>query len=230
MEGDPDEEMSFDEGDFFSQFSQMDDAGGSQRDAALQAGNSLHTFTKGGVTRLKDLMHLEKGCWKPAVELAETLAVWSVRMCEQFLWHVKGCLPPSVLELIEETLAGGYWTIPDLEWPTFWVGLSVQPKHGWVTRGDPPLPVRFHGAEKKLLNNWSVRVVHAASFQTLPTSKWSEHFEEAHLSSARDARPTARRLSSPWAGEAKAGTRFAGSASVCQWEPSRNCRYTPTCF
>ncbi|KAJ8348955.1 hypothetical protein SKAU_G00275440 [Synaphobranchus kaupii] len=102
-EADPDEEMSFDEEDFFSEFSQTDDAG----DAALQAGNSLHTFTQGGVTRLKDLMHLEKGCWKPAVELAEILAVRSVRMCEQFLWHVKGCLPPSVLELIEETLAGG---------------------------------------------------------------------------------------------------------------------------
>ncbi|KAJ8341928.1 hypothetical protein SKAU_G00342190 [Synaphobranchus kaupii] len=123
-------------------------------------------------------MHLEKGCWKPAVELAETLAVRSVRMCEQFLWRVKGCLPPSVLELIVETLAGGYRTVLDLECPTFWVGLSVQPKQGWVIRGNPPLPVRFHEAEKKLLYNWSVRVVNAASFQTLPTSKWSERFEE----------------------------------------------------
>ncbi|KAJ8356429.1 hypothetical protein SKAU_G00192230 [Synaphobranchus kaupii] len=147
-------------------------------DAALQAGNSLHIFTQGGVTRLKDLMHLEKGCWKPAVELAETLAVQSVRMCEQFLWRVKDCLPPSVLELIEETLSGGYRTVLDLECPTFWVGLSVQPKQGWVIRGNSPLPVRFHEAEKKLLYNWSVRVVNAASFQTLPTSKWSECFEE----------------------------------------------------
>ncbi|KAJ8344349.1 hypothetical protein SKAU_G00316780 [Synaphobranchus kaupii] len=129
------------------------------RDAALQAGNSLHTFTQGGVTRLKDLMHLEKGCWKPAVELAETLAVWSVRMCEQFLWRVKGCLPPSVLELIEETLAGGYRTVLDFECPTFWVGLSVQPKQGWVIRGNPPLPARFHEAEKKLLYNWSAVLI-----------------------------------------------------------------------
>ncbi|KAJ8347013.1 hypothetical protein SKAU_G00284140 [Synaphobranchus kaupii] len=124
-EADPDEEMSFDEEDFFSEFSQTGRCRGLSKDAALQAGNSLHIFIQGGVTRLKDLMHLEKGCWKPAVELAETLAVRSVRVCEQFLWRVKGCLPPSVLELIEETLTGGIQDSSGLRMPYNLGGTSL---------------------------------------------------------------------------------------------------------
>ncbi|KAJ8348982.1 hypothetical protein SKAU_G00275710 [Synaphobranchus kaupii] len=50
-------------------------------DAALRSGVMLHAFIRGGVKKLGDLVKLEKGTWKPAEELARTLAVHSIRWC-----------------------------------------------------------------------------------------------------------------------------------------------------
>lgn len=148
-------------------------------EAALQSGLSLHTFARGGVTRLIHLLDMQNRCWKTAVELARDLGVHSVRRCDKLLGGLASCLHPHVREVVEEALARGGLTGSEVLCPELWIQPSVQPTQGPFLGGRAWGVVCVREAPRKLLYQWCVKVTHAASLASLPASKWVERFAVA---------------------------------------------------